>query len=447
MSNISAPRGTQDILPRQSRQWEYIEQLLRDSATLFGFGEIRTPTFEHIDLFCRGVGDGTDIVQKEMYEVKAQKGQDIYALKPEGTAGVVRSALERGLLNDALPKKLFYITPCFRHERPQAGRYREFHQFGCECFGASSPVADAELISLVSHIIKALGLKRLELHLNSIGCPECRARYKAKLLEYFSQYKDTLCATCIERLDKNPMRILDCKSPECGKLAKSAPVMLDFLCNDCSEHFEGVKATLKALDISYTIDTKIVRGLDYYTRTVFEFITDELGAQGTVFGGGRYDGLVESLGGKPTPALGFGMGLERLLLLLQAQEIELPAPPQCRIFIGSIGEKAAEKALALTTLLRSEGFYAECDIMGRSVKAQMKYAGKLQAKLSMILGESELLSGKARLKDMESGEEKEIAFETALKNILYDTLLSEEADKIAEQIGDNAFADLMGMER
>lgn len=443
---ITAPRGTQDVLPSQSYKWQFVERLLLEAASLFGFKEIRTPTFEQLDLFCRGVGDSTDVVQKEMFEVKAQKGSDTYALRPEITAGAVRASLENGLLNDALPLKACYISSCFRHERPQAGRLREFHQFGCELFGSASPAADAEVITLVNHIIELLGLKNIELNLNSIGCPTCRANYHKALKEYFSQFKDTLCATCLERLEKNPMRLLDCKSPECGKLAQAAPIMLDYLCEDCTTHFEGVKSRLNGMDIKFVINPKIVRGLDYYTRTVFEFISNDIGAQSTVFGGGRYDGLVESLGGKPTPGLGFGMGVERLLMVIEAQGIEIPKPKQCDIYIGSVGAAANEKACQLTKKLRDEGFYAECDLMDRSIKAQMKYANKIDAKMSLVLGETELQSGKATIKDMESGDQKEIVFETELANLLYDAMLARETDLLADRLGDNAFADLMGME-
>lgn len=444
--SITAPRGTQDILPTESYKLQFVERTLREASRLFGFNEIRTPTFEHIELFLRSVGDTTDVVQKEMYEVKAQKGKDTYALKPEGTAGVVRAALENGLLNDTLPLKVCYITPCFRHERPQAGRFREHHQFGCEVFGAASPAADAELISLISHVYKLLGLKDIVLNINSIGCPDCRTEYNKGLTQYFEQYKDKLCATCLERLYKNPMRILDCKSPQCGEIVANAPIMLDHLCTECHDHFEAVKNRLDLNDIAYTVNPKIVRGLDYYTKTVFEFVTTYIGAQGTVSGGGRYDGLVKQLGGKPTPGLGFGMGLERLLIVMEAQGIEIPKPASCGLYIGSIGEKANIKAGILAKNLRAEGFAVECDLLDRSVKAQMKYANKLNAQMSMILGDSELSTGKAKLKDMESGEEKEIEFDNDLMNILYDAMLAKEADKIAEQLGDNAFADLMGMD-
>ena len=442
---ITAPRGTQDVVPSDSYKWQFVERTALEAAALFGFREIRTPTFEQMELFQRGVGDTTDVVQKEMFEVKGQKGKDVFALKPEGTAGAVRAALENGLLNDALPLKACYITPCFRHERPQAGRRREFHQFGCEVFGAKSPAADVELISLVDHILKLFGVKGIELSLNSIGCKTCRAEYHKALKAYFEQYKGELCETCLERLDKNPMRILDCKSPECKKIAENAPIVTDYLCDECETHFTAVKRGLAKLGIAYTVDPKIVRGLDYYTKTVFEFVSNDIGAQGTVIGGGRYDGLVEELGGKPTPALGFGMGIERFLLLLSAQGIELPKPAPCDLYIGSIGAPAGEKAMVLADRLRTEGFSVQFDVMERSVKAQMKYANKLGAKMSMILGDNELVTGKANVKDMATGEQKEIAFETELVNVLYDAALASEADALAGELGEDAFRRIMQM--
>ena len=443
---INAPRGTQDVLPADSYKWKFLENLLLETAALYGFSEIRTPAFEQMDLFQRGVGDTTDVVQKEMFEVTGQKGTDVFALKPEGTAGVVRAALQGGLLNDSLPLKACYVTPCFRHERPQAGRLREFHQFGCEVLGPQAPAADAELIAMMSHMLKLLEVKGVELNINSIGCKACRGEYHKALREYFGGHKDQLCPTCLERLDKNPMRLLDCKNPECAEIGKSAPVVLDYLCDECKEHFEEVKSRLTAMGIPFRVNPKIVRGLDYYTKTVFEFITTQIGAQGTICGGGRYDGLVEELGGKPTPALGFAMGLERMLMVLEAQNTQLPKPRQCDLYIGSMGKEANRKAGEITDRLRAEGFYVEYDLMDRSVKAQMKYANKLGARMSMILGDNELSTGKAALKDMATGEQKEIAFEADLMNLLYDAMLAREADELAGQIGPDAFQRIMGLE-
>lgn len=442
---IRAPKGTQDIKPNESYKWQFIEHLALEAASLYGYKEIRTPAFEAIELFLRGVGDTTDVVQKEIFEVKAQKGKDLFALKPEGTAGVVRAGIENGLFNDALPLKVCYVTPCFRHERPQAGRLREFHQFGCELFGPSGPSADAEVITVAHHILDMLGIVDAELNINSIGCPTCRADYHKALREYFSKYEDKLCPTCIERLEKNPMRILDCKSDECAEIAKGAPVVLDYLCKECDTHFNGVKTRLEALGIPYSINTKIVRGLDYYTKTVFEFISGDIGAQSTICGGGRYDGLVAELGGKPLPALGFAMGLERLLMVLASKGIEIPEPKVCDIYIGSIGDKANIKACEITAALRAEGFFVECDLMDRSTKAQMKYANKLGCYYSLIIGDNELESGVATLKDMRGEENREVNFETDLSDILYDAMLAREADMIASQIGENAFQNIMSM--
>jgi histidyl-tRNA synthetase len=441
---IKAPRGTQDILGTESYRWHFLEKLALENAALFGFSEMRTPTFEQMDLFKRSVGDTTDVVQKEMYEVRAEKGKDLYGLKPEGTAGAVRSAIEHNLLKGALPLKVCYITPCFRHERPQAGRLREFHQFGVEMFGAQSPSADVEVINVARELFAMLGLRNITLNINSIGCPTCRAEYHKALTEYFRQYVDQLCPTCLERLEKNPMRILDCKSPVCSEIAKGAPVVLDYLCDECSEHFEGVKTRLEAMEIPYTVNPTIVRGLDYYTKTVFEFVSNDLGAQSTVCGGGRYDGLVEQMGGDPTPALGFAVGLERLLLILQAQGVEIPQPEPCELFIASMGEQANIKACTLANRLREEGFYVECDLMNRSVKAQMKYANKIGAKMSLVLGDSELETGKAKLKDMETGEEKEIAFEEDLGQALYDITIAKATEELSGDFDAEALAAMFG---
>lgn len=398
-----APRGTQDVLPARSHAWQYLESSLLRTGELFGFREIRTPTFEHTELFSRSVGDTTDVVQKEMYTFEDKGGRSI-TLRPEGTAGAVRAVMENGLLGDALPLKISYLTSCFRYEKPQAGRLREFHQFGAEVFGPAGPAADAELISLATEALAALGIEGLSLEINSIGCPNCRPGYHDALKSYFKSNLDKLCPTCLGRLEKNPLRILDCKNPDCQVVAKDAPVVLDHLCGECAGHFEGLKARLEALKLDYTVNPRIVRGLDYYTKTVFEFVSDKIGAQGTVCGGGRYDGLVEELGGAPTPALGFGMGLERLLLVMEAIGAPIPEPESCDIYIAAMGDAAALRAFELTGRLRGEGFFAECDLMGRSLKAQMKYANKIGAKYSLVLGDNELAEGKAQLKNMATGE-------------------------------------------
>lgn len=404
--NIKRPNGTEDVLPKDVYKWHTVEKITRDTAESFGFSELRFPTFENTDLFLRSVGETTDVVQKEMYTVKAKETE--FTLRPEGTAGAIRAMLQNGLLNEALPQKIFYIISCFRHERPQAGRLREFHQFGLEMAGSPAPTADAEVICLAKNILDRLGLKNIELHINSIGCPTCRAKYHEALKAFFEPHKDELCDTCKERLAKNPMRLLDCKSPEDREIAKDAPVILDYLCEECSEHFAKLKKYLDNAGIAYTVDPKIVRGLDYYTKTVFEFITTEIGAQGTVCGGGRYDGLIEQLGGQHTPALGFGMGIERLLLVMDKQNCDYLSPKKCDIYFASMGDAALEKAMELTRGLREYGYCAEYDLMGRGIKAQMKYANKIGAVYTVVLGDNELADGKAKLKEMESGKETEI---------------------------------------
>ncbi len=423
--NIKRPNGTEDVLPRDIHKWHTVEKIARETAESFGFGELRFPTFENTDLFLRSVGETTDVVQKEMYTVMAKETK--FTLRPEGTAGAIRAMLQNGLLNEALPQRIFYIISCFRHERPQAGRLREFHQFGLEMAGSPSPAADAEVISLAKKILDRLELKNIELHINSIGCPACRAKYHEALRAYFEPHKDELCDTCKERLAKNPMRLLDCKSPEDREIAKDAPVILDYLCDECSDHFEKLKRYLDNAGIDYTIDPKIVRGLDYYTKTVFEFITTEIGAQGTVCGGGRYDGLIEQLGGQHTPALGFGMGLERLLLVMDKQNCDYLAPKKCDIYFATMGDEALEKAMSLTAQLREYGYFAEYDLMGRGLKAQMKYANKIGAAFTMVLGDNELADGKAKLKEMESGEETVInlddKFEATFEEIYFNKML------------------------
>ncbi|MDD2955761.1 MAG: histidine--tRNA ligase [Oscillospiraceae bacterium] len=431
------PRGTQDIMPGDTGRWQYVEQVTRETAGLFGFREIRFPTFEHTELFNRSVGDTTDVVQKEMYTFK-DKGDRSITLRPEGTAGVMRSAVEHGLLTEALPVKLSYLISCFRYEKPQAGRLREFHQFGCEMLGADSPAADAEIIAMVNEIFQRLELKEISLEINSIGCPTCRAKYHEALRAHFSARRDELCDTCRERLEKNPMRLLDCKSPICKEIAKGAPTVLDFLCEDCSSHFEELKNRLTSMGISYTVNPTIVRGLDYYTKTVFEFVSGNIGAQGTVCGGGRYDGLIEQLGGPKMTGIGFAMGLERLLLVMEHSGSPFPEETPCKLYLGSMGEAAAIKAAALVAGLRSEGFRAENDLMGRSVKAQMKYADKLSAQYSAIIGDNELSSGLVKVKNMVTGEQHEVKLsldeddDDSLLNFLYHTGFAELTDAIED---------------
>ncbi len=419
-----AIKGTKDVLPKDVYKNQYIEATCLGVAEQFGYKEIRTPVFEHTELFQRGVGDTTDVVQKEMYTFDDKGGRSI-TLRPEGTAGAVRSYLENGLCNEALPQKVCYNTSCYRYEKPQAGRLREFHQFGVECFGSASPLADAEIIALAKAIFDNLEVKDLSLEINSIGCPTCRAEYHKALKEYFNARKDELCDTCKDRLDRNPMRILDCKSPVCSEIAKDAPVMLDYLCEECKEHFDKVQEYLKAQRIEFNINPKIVRGLDYYTKTVFEFVSDSIGAQGTVCGGGRYDGLVEELGGQKTASLGFGMGLERLMLLMEAQNCPFPEPQSADLFIVALGDKAVLKALEISKDMRAEGFGCLMDLNQRSVRAQMKYADKLGAKFNLVIGDNEVESGCAKLKNMSTGEETEIHLETFV-NGFYNISLAEQ---------------------
>ena len=400
---INKPRGTEDILPDDSPLWRKIEQTAHEVCANFGFKEIRTPVFEDTNLFQRGVGDTTDVVQKEMYTFEDKGGRSI-TLRPEGTASVARSFIENSLYANPQPTKLYYIISCYRYEKPQSGRLREFHQLGTECLGSPSPSADAEIIALALTFFNRLGIKDLKLNLNSIGCPNCKKAYNEKLKEYFKQYEDELCDTCKTRLEKNPMRIIDCKSEICSRIAKDAPKMIDFLCDECREHFDKTRAYLDATGIKYTIDPDIVRGLDYYTRTVFEITSDALGAQSTVCGGGRYNGLIEEIGGKPTKGIGFALGIERLVMIMKAQGIDLGTASATDIFVGSIGDSADICAQKLVYELRVAGVNAERDILGRSVKAQMKYANKTGARFSMILGEDEVNSAKADLKNMETGE-------------------------------------------
>lgn len=404
--NIKRPNGTEDILPSSVYKWHTVEKIARETAESFGFSEIRVPTFENTDLFLRSVGETTDVVQKEMYTVMAKETK--FTLRPEGTAGTIRAMLQNGMLNEALPQKVYYILSCFRHERPQAGRLREFHQFGLEMAGSASPAADAEIIALAKSILDRLEIKNIELHINSIGCPVCRAKYHEALRNYFDARKDELCETCQERLAKNPMRILDCKSPICREIGKDAPLILDYLCEECSSHFEKLKKYLTVRGIAYSVDPKIVRGLDYYTKTVFEFVTTEIGAQGTVCGGGRYDGLIEQLGGQKVPALGFGMGIERLLLVMDKQNCPYLSPKKCDVYFATMGDAALEKAMELSGQLREFGYLAEFDLMDRGIKAQMKYANKLGAAFTIVIGDNELSEGKVKLKEMESGKETEI---------------------------------------
>ena len=405
---INIPKGTKDVLPQDAYKWQYVESTARDVAELFNLKEIRTPTFEHTELFQRGVGDTTDIVTKEMYTFK-DKGDRSITLKPEGTAGTVRSFIESGLINGVLPAKMYYVTPAFRYERPQAGRLREFHQFGVEIFGAKSAQTDAEAIVMADTLLKKLGLK-VQLYINSIGCPTCRAAYNKALKDFFAPHLDSLCYDCKTRYEKNPLRLLDCKEEACKKINVDAPKILDYLCEDCNAHFEELKTCLNLAGVEYVIDPRIVRGLDYYTRSVFEFVSTSIGAQGTVCAGGRYDGLIEQLGGNPMPAVGFAAGIERLLIVMEQSGVEIPEPKKPTVYIAGMDGACRQKAFELAIALRSKGIFVEIDHMERSVKAQFKYADKLGAKYVAVIGGNELVEGRANVKCMATGTSESVAF-------------------------------------
>lgn len=406
---IIAPKGTKDVTPSEAFKWHFVEDTIKERADIYGYREMRTPTFEYTELFQRGVGDTTDVVQKEMYTFTDKGGRSL-TLKPEGTAGAVRSFVEHGLYNSALPLKAYYFIPVFRYERPQAGRYREHHQFGAEVFGATEPTMDAELIAFALDIISSFGINELSLCINSIGCPKCRAAYNAALKEYMNSRREELCSTCRERLDKNPLRILDCKVPSCGEIAANAPVILDYLCDDCREHFEKLKQLLDAAGIAYTVDPHIVRGLDYYVRTVFEIIyTQPGGDKITVCGGGRYDGLSAQISDVSVASAGFGMGLERLIMVLENAGILPPDDDNCRVFIASMGQRAETEAFTLAQRLRALGIRAEINHCKRSLKAQMKYADKIRAQSVIVIGDNEVDGDVYTVKDMASGEESVFA--------------------------------------
>lgn len=398
---INIPKGTKDVLPDESYKWHYVESVVKAVAERFGACEIRTPTFEHTELFLRGVGDTTDIVNKEMYTFTDKGGRSI-TLKPEGTAGVARSFIENGLSNRAMPLKMYYITPVFRYERPQAGRLREHHQFGIEFYGAKGADTDAEVILLAYTVLKELGLN-VKLNVNSMGCPSCRKEYNSALKEFLKDNVDNLCETCRTRYEKNPLRILDCKVESCKELVKDAPKITDYLCDECREHFTKLQRLLDVAGLDYTVNPHIVRGLDYYTKTVFEFVTDDLGSQGTVCGGGRYDNLISQLGGGNVPGVGFGMGLERILMLMGAKGVAIPEAPHCKLFIATMGEKAYETAFNVVTKLRQKGVFADLDHMERGVKAQFKYSDKISAEYVATIGENELAEGYVTIKKMSDG--------------------------------------------
>ncbi len=411
MIKMRAPKGTKDILPDESYRWQYVEEKIRDITRRFHFSEIRVPTFEHTELFLRGVGDTTDVVQKEMYTFN-DKGDRSITLRPEGTAGVTRAFIESGMAAGSQPTKMYYLAlPVFRYENPQAGRLREHHQFGVEFFGAPDASADAEIINLAWTVLRELGITKLKLNINSIGCKECRKTYNDALVAYYEQRENELCDTCKTRLHKNPLRLLDCKEEHCSELAADAPKIIDYLCDDCNSHFESLKGYLALLGIEYAVNPLIVRGLDYYTKTVFEIISDEIGAKGTVCGGGRYDGLIQELGGPDMPGVGFGMGMERLLMVLDGAGIAIGKKDELPLYICTMGEHARQHGFLMTAKLRDAGIPCDMDHCARSVKAQMKYANKSGARFTLVLGDNELENGKANLRDMKEGAEHEIELE------------------------------------
>lgn len=400
-------RGMQDLLPNESRNYETLGKIMREESESYGFKLIRTPVLEQTELFDRSVGDSSDVVEKEMYTFEDKGGRSV-TLRPEGTSGVLRAVLENGLHNSVLPLKLMYESSCYRYEKPQSGRYREFFQFGLEIFGTESYLADVELICAAKAILGRVRIRDASLEINSIGCPECRKKYNQALREYFEAKKEGLCETCKSRLARNPLRIFDCKSSDCKKVCENAPVILDYICDECSTHFENVKATLNTLGIIYTVNPYIVRGLDYYSKTVFEFVCEVNGENITVCGGGRYDGLSKIIGGPDLPAIGFGIGLERVMMVMKDREINFDPPQNIEIFVASVGERAQREAVKICEVMRRSGISCECDISGKNLKSQMKYANKINATFAVVLGDEELENKRARIKEMAHGKETDI---------------------------------------
>lgn len=405
MARMSAPRGTIDILPSEAKRWSALESALREVCALYGYGEIRTPIFEHTELFARGIGSDTDVVEKEMYTF-VDRGERSLTLRPEGTAGAVRAYLERRLDAEAQPVKLFYVGPMFRYERPQAGRARQFHQLGVECIGSADAGADVEVIALLAALFRRIGLNDFDIHLNSIGCPKCRPAYVEKLREALTPIRSSLCKSCQDRFERNTLRVLDCKRDTCRELTKDAPIMLEHLCDECDEHFQQVRTYLDDIGIKYTINTRLVRGLDYYTRTVFEFVSPHLGAQDALGGGGRYDGLVETLGGQPTPAVGFAAGMERILLATEANAVA--TGPQLDAYVATLGDEGRRAGIALAERLRAAGLRVELDYVDRSLKAQMRQANRHGAHVVLIVGDDEAKAGTVQVRDMRTGDERAV---------------------------------------
>ena len=410
----NAPKGTKDVLPNQVYRWHYVERKFDDICRRYGYKEIRTPIFEHTELINRGVGDTTDIVQKEMYTFNDHGGRSL-TLKPEGTSPAVRAFVEHRMYAEVQPTKIYYDTPCFRYEKPQSGRLRQFHQFGVEIFGTPNMMADADVICLGHDFLEEMGIKDVVLEINSVGCPTCRETYRRALQDFLRPHYDELCDTCKNRFDKNPMRILDCKSQEDQDLVKDAPNMIDYLCDECASSFEEVKGHLESMGLEYTVNPRIVRGLDYYTKTAFEFVSNKIGAQGTVCGGGRYDNLCQEIGGPPIPGVGFGLGKERLLMLMEANGVEIPEAEPSDVFIVTMGDKGRIKGLEILRELHKKGISAQMDTLARNVKGQFKYAARLSAKKTIVIGDEELEKGVVQIKDMDRHEQQEVSFDNILE--------------------------------
>lgn len=410
----NAPKGTKDVLPNQVYRWHYVERKFDDICRRYGYKEIRTPIFEHTELINRGVGDTTDIVQKEMYTFNDHGGRSL-TLKPEGTSPAVRAFVEHRMYAEVQPTKIYYDTPCFRYEKPQSGRLRQFHQFGVEIFGTPNMMADADVICLGHDFLEEMGIKGIVLEINSVGCPTCRETYRRALQDFLRPHYDELCDTCKNRFDKNPMRILDCKSQEDQELVKDAPNMIDYLCDECASSFEEVKGHLESMGLEYTVNPRIVRGLDYYTKTAFEFVSNKIGAQGTVCGGGRYDNLCQEIGGPPIPGVGFGLGKERLLMLMEANGVEIPEAEPSDVFIVTMGDKGRIKGLEILRELHKKGISAQMDTLARNVKGQFKYAARLNAKKTIVIGDEELEKGVVQIKDMDRHEQQEVSFDNILE--------------------------------
>lgn len=410
----NAPKGTKDVLPNQVYRWHYVERKFDDICRRYGYKEIRTPIFEHTELINRGVGDTTDIVQKEMYTFNDHGGRSL-TLKPEGTSPAVRAFVEHRMYAEVQPTKIYYDTPCFRYEKPQSGRLRQFHQFGVEIFGTPNMMADADVICLGHDFLEEMGIKDVVLEINSVGCPTCRETYRRALQDFLRPHYDELCDTCKNRFDKNPMRILDCKSQEDQDLVKDAPNMIDYLCDECASSFEEVKGHLESMGLEYTVNPRIVRGLDYYTKTAFEFVSNKIGAQGTVCGGGRYDNLCQEIGGPPIPGVGFGLGKERLLMLMEANGVEIPEAEPSDVFIVTMGDKGRIKGLEILRELHKKGISAQMDTLARNVKGQFKYAARLNAKKTIVIGDEELEKGVVQIKDMARHEQQEVSFDNILE--------------------------------